>query len=123
MTTDNKAPRPSATFPATVLKEIHRAADQAARFRNTQVKRLLDTCSEVAIGGHRHKHIRGFDADFEVREVEAIQVVDMAHGGFHQRCRCGFAIFLLQVREYALVVTMFYKALIIIFPASIRVIG
>lgn len=52
MTTDNKAPRPSATFPATVLKEIHRAADQGIyEIRGFGAKRSLPTFDDLVFLG------------------------------------------------------------------------
>mgnify|MGYP006088824555 FL=1 len=52
MTTDNKAPRPSATFPATVLEEIHRAADQGIyEIRGFGAKRSLPTFDDLVFLG------------------------------------------------------------------------
>jgi len=52
MTNDNKAPRPSATFPATVLEEIHRAADQGIyEIRGFGAKRSLPTFDDLVFLG------------------------------------------------------------------------
>ena len=52
MTTDNKTPRPSATFPQNVLHEIHRAADEGIyEIRGFGAKRSLPTFDDLVVLG------------------------------------------------------------------------
>ena len=57
-------------------------APQAAGFGNTQMQRLLDLLRQLAVGRHRHKYIRGFDAHLKIMEVELVEDFNMAQGGF-----------------------------------------
>ena len=50
-----------------------------------------------AIGLDGHEHIGGLHADLEVREVQAIEMLDMTQRGFHQRLGRRLAVLLLQV--------------------------
>jgi methylamine---glutamate N-methyltransferase subunit C len=52
MTTDDKILRPSATFPAAVLDEIHRAADEGIyEIRGFGAKRSLPTFDDLVFLG------------------------------------------------------------------------
>ncbi len=69
----------------------------AARLGDPQMQRLFDLLRQQAIRLHRQEHIRSFNTDFEIREVQAVEDFDMAQSGFHQRLRRRLTVFFLDI--------------------------
>ena len=58
---------------------------------------LVDLLCQQAIRFNREKYVGRFYADFELIEVETIEMIDVAHRGFEQRLRRWLAVFFLQI--------------------------
>ena len=56
-----------------------------------------DLFRQQAIRLYRQEDVGGFNADFKLIEVEAIEMIDVAHSRFEQRLRRRLAIFFLQI--------------------------
>ena len=61
------------------------------------MQRLIDLFRQQAIRLYRQEDVGGFNADFKLIEVEAIEMIDVAHSRFEQRLRRRLAIFFLQI--------------------------
>ena len=65
--------------------------------RLSAVQGLIDLLCQQTIGHYRQEDIGGFYADLELIEVKTIQMINVAHRGFKQRLRRGFAVLFLQI--------------------------
>ena len=61
------------------------------------MQRLIDLFRQQAIGFYGEENVRRFNADFELIEVQTIEVIHMAHSGFQQRLRRRLTVFFLQI--------------------------
>jgi hypothetical protein len=72
---------------------FHCAGAKTARLGDAQMQRLVDLLGQQAIGTDRQEDVGRLDAHLEVLEVEAIQVIHVAHGGLEQRFWVGSPYF------------------------------
>ncbi|MNS66294.1 hypothetical protein D3C72_995030 [compost metagenome] len=61
------------------------------------MQRLNDFFRQQAVGFDGHEHVRGLNADLEVLEIQAFEVLNVTQSRFDQRSRGRLAVFLLQV--------------------------
>ena len=61
------------------------------------MQRLIDLFCQQTIRLNSEEDVRRFHADFELIEVQAIEMINMTHGRFQQRLRRRFAILFLQI--------------------------
>ena len=77
-------------------RRFDRADAQATGLGDPQMQRIIAGLGQAMIRRDRQKHVRGFDADFDLVKIMVLQQAQMVEGAFHHRVRARLAVFLQQ---------------------------
>jgi hypothetical protein len=93
----HRVPQPRPEQAAKPDGGFHRAADEAAGFRDAKVKRRIGLFGQHLVGRNRHEDVRGLHGDLEVQKIVVLEDLDVIEARFDHRVGTGLAILVQQV--------------------------